>query len=169
MIVVLADTHRDSGHGLVGRAATAVDAADQLIHAGDFTTSTVYTAFEDVTPTVVGVHGNRDSAALQDRLPATRARTVGGLTVAVTHRHDAGETGLVMLGRAHDAALVVSGHTHRPHLIDTGAVTLLNPGSHTDPRGTTPTHAELTETDGGLRVEIVTRRGTVRETGCIEG
>lgn len=169
MIVVLADTHRETGHGLVDRAATAVETADHVIHAGDFTTEHVYDAFDAVSPDLYAVHGNRDTPSLSEALPATQTVSVAGVTVAVTHRHANGDTGLAMFGRAHDADLVISGHTHRPHLVDAGDVTLLNPGSHTDPRGTPPTHAEVTVTEAGLRIEVLTRDGSVRESGQVSG
>ena len=46
---------------------------------------------------------------------------------------------------------MVSGHSHRPAVTDTGELTLCNPGSHADPRWNRPAHAELDVTeDGGL-------------------
>ncbi|MFB6103995.1 MAG: YfcE family phosphodiesterase [Halobacteriaceae archaeon] len=163
MIVALADTHRETGHGLAGHTAAAVERADWVIHAGDFTTQPVLEAFQAVTGRLVAVHGNRDVAGVCERLPATDTVEVGDSTLVVTHRSASGDAGLGYLGRAHDAALVIAGHTHRPRIGEVGGLTLLNPGSHTTPRGGPPTHAELRECDDGLRVRIVTRDGRCQE------
>jgi predicted phosphodiesterase len=67
-----------------------------------------------------------------------------GVRIAVTHTERGGATALPLFGRQRGAALVVSGHTHRPTVVaPDGGPTLLNPGSHADPRGNRPGHAEL--------------------------
>lgn len=159
--VVLSDTHRETGHGLVGRAADAVSATDHLVHAGDFTTMSVLESFASMVSHLTAVHGNRDTPAVSDRVPATRTLDLDDVRLAVTHGDDREEMSLALFGRAEDAAVVVSGHTHRPHLIDADDVLLLNPGIHTDPRADEPTHAELLVTNVGVRVRILTRDGTV--------
>lgn len=164
MIAVLADTHRETGHGLAGQAATAATTADRVIHAGDFTTVPVLEAFQDATAALVAVHGNRDDPEVCDRVPATRTLEVGDTTVAVTHRSSSGDAGLAYLARERGADLVVAGHTHRPRVSHVGGVTVLNPGSHTTPRGGPPTHAELEGGADGLVGRIVTRDGHRRES-----
>mgnify|MGYP000645745038 CR=1 FL=1 len=146
-VAVLSDTHRDSGTGLDGRAAEAVADADRIIHAGDFTSEAVLDAFRALDARLHAVCGNRDAAAVRDRLPAARTVTLGGLTVALTHRERGGDTALALFGRERGADLVISGHTHSPTTGGTGPV-LLNPGSHDDPRGGPRSHAELTVDDG---------------------
>lgn len=161
MLVVLADTHGTDDPRLRGRTAEAVDAADRIVHAGDLVTEAVLDALHDRAPTRA-VHGNADADGVRDRLPATRTLSYGGVRIAVTHTHEGGATALSMLGRARDAALVASGHTHRPQVVE-GPSTLLNPGSHADPRGARPTHAELRAVDGGLVGAIRSVEGTVVE------
>jgi putative phosphoesterase len=144
MLVVCSDTHGTDDARLTGRTHEAVTAADVVIHAGDFTTSAVLDDFRDRAARLVAVHGNADTAAVRERLPPAATTTYAGVPVAVTHTERGGATALSLFGRQRGAALVVSGHTHRP-TVDTPTTgpTLLNPGSHADPRGNRPGHAEL--------------------------
>ncbi|PSP77331.1 YfcE family phosphodiesterase [Halobacteriales archaeon QS_1_68_20] len=163
MLVVLSDTHRESGHGLSGPAFDAVRSADRVVHAGDFTAPAVVDALAEEAARLDAVHGNADDPAVRERLPDARVLDYGGVTVTVTHRRDGGTTGLSLFGRSRDADLVVSGHTHRPTVVGAGDVVLLNPGSHADPRGNRPAFAELEPTDGGLRGRLRDVDGTTFE------
>jgi putative phosphoesterase len=161
MLVLLSDTHGTDDHRLTGRTLEAVREADLVAHAGDFTTEAVLSAFRDLTGRFDAVHGNADRPAVSDRLPTALTFEYGGVRFAMTHRRRGGDTGLVMFGRERNANVVVHGHTHRPRFDDSGAVALLNPGSHADPRGNRPAHAELEPTDGGLAGRLVTPDGDV--------
>jgi putative phosphoesterase len=149
MLVVVSDTHGTADHRLRGRTLDAVREADLVVHAGDFMTEPVLDAFEAAAADLIGVYGNNDDAAIRERLPADRTFEYAGVRFALTHGHGtaAGVTGLSLFGRQRDAAVVISGHTHRPGVDDDGAVTLVNPGSHAEPRGFRPAHAELTPAD----------------------
>lgn len=169
MLVVVADTHGTNTHRLTGRTLEAVREAELLAHAGDFTTEAVLTAFRDLLDgsepgTVRTVHGNSDTAALKDRLPTTLTFEYGGVRFAMTHHRRGGDTGLAMFGRERDADAVIHGHTHRPRFDDGDSVALLNPGSHAEPRGNRPAHAELERKGDGLAGRLVTPSGeTVTE------
>lgn len=163
MLVAVSDTHSETDHRLVDRTRTAVEAAELVVHAGDFTTESVLDSFWEVADALRAVHGNSDSDAVTERLPATRTLTYGGVRFVVTHRQRGGDTGLAMLGRERGADVVVHGHSHRPRVTEAGPVTLLDPGSHAAPRGAPPTHAELEPTDGGLVGRLVTTDGEVLE------
>jgi putative phosphoesterase len=144
MLVVCSDTHGTDDARLTGRTREAVDTADLVIHAGDFTTPAVLDDFRNRTARLVAVHGNADTAAVRERLPSAATTAYGGVRIAVTHTERGGATALSLFGRGRGAALVVSGHTHRPTVdAPQGGPTLLNPGSHADPRGNRPGHAEL--------------------------
>ena len=158
VITILSDTHRESGHGLAGRAREAVRESDTVVHAGDFTTPAVLEAFRG-TGRIEAVYGNRDSPELCDRLPARRLFEREGVGIALVHGHEHGETALSLLGQSEGADLVVFGHSHRPTIVDAGDVTLLNPGSHDDPRGNPASHAELTAGEGGVVARLRTRDG----------
>ncbi|GAB7094621.1 metallophosphoesterase [Halolamina litorea] len=159
MLVVLSDTHALDGSSLVGAAADAVENADLVLHAGDFTTEAVLDSFYDGTDDFRAVHGNADSPAVTERLPEATVLEYEGVRIAATHRRRGGDTGLGMFGRERGADLVVSGHTHRPRVEAAGEVTLLNPGSHADPRGARQSFAVLEPQEGGLSGELRTVGG----------
>lgn len=161
MLVVLSDTHRTDGTGLVGAAADAVADADAVVHAGDFTTEAVVDSIREAAGDAAfhAVHGNADAPEVTERLPTETTLEYAGVRIAVTHRSRSGTTGLAMLGRQQGADLVVFGHSHRPTVEEMGEVTLLNPGSHADPRGAKQSFAVLRPDDGGLVGELRTVDG----------
>ena len=161
MIVIVSDTHGTEGHRLEGRTLEAVREADLVVHAGDFTTAAVLDAFEAESEDFLGVHGNNDDSVVCDRLPTERVFERGGVTFALTHRRDGGETGLALFGRERDADVVVFGHSHRPEFSAAESIGLLNPGSHADPRWNRPGHAELVAVDDGFDGRLLEPDGTV--------
>lgn len=167
MLVVLADTHGTGSPRLSGRTAEAVDDADVVVHAGDFTTADVLDAFESRCD-LRGVYGNNDSGTVQDRLPADRVVSWCGLRIAVVHGHEHSDTALSLFGRQRNVDLVVSGHSHDPEFVD-GPVPTMNPGSHADPRWNRPGHAELEcETAGVATGRLVEPDGEVFERFEVE-
>ena len=139
MIVVLADTHSTQPPKLTETLHASIATGDCLIHAGDFTTPAVVDAMEDLTESFVAVAGNADNDAVSRRLPETTQVTHSGVRIAVTHRVEGGTVARRLFGRAHDASVVVTGHTHRPTVAQADGLRLLNPGSHRRPRGGPPT------------------------------
>ncbi len=161
MIVVLSDTHGKTGPRLEGRTADAVEEADVLIHAGDFIREPVLDAFEELAPAFYGVYGNVDDDAIRARLPRSRTVEVEPFRLAVIHTVDGGDTELSIFGKDLEADIVIHGHSHRPRYDWTGEIGLLNPGSHAQPRGNRPAHAELEIVDRRLSGRIVQPDGTV--------
>jgi putative phosphoesterase len=159
-LLLLSDTHvPDRARAVPDQVWRAVDAADVVVHAGDWTTPGVLDAFEARAARLVGVAGNNDGPELHERLGEVARTTVDGLRVAVVH-----ETG-PKLGRERraDAAfpgtdLLVFGHSHIPwDTVSRAGMRLLNPGSPTD-RRRQPVRTYLTAsvTDGRLHdVELV--------------
>lgn len=168
MLVVVSDTHSSEGHRLRGHTHSAVRDADVVIHAGDFYREPVLDAFYEVAGSLRAVYGNNDDRAIRDRIPEIRVVEYGGVRFAVTHRHRSGDTGLTMLGRERDADVVIHGHSHAPRVHDAGDVVLLNPGSHAQPRGNRPAHAELERAPDGLDGRLVTPDGEVFEEFVID-
>lgn len=163
MLAVVSDTHAATDHRLRGRTLEAVREAELVVHAGDFTSGRVLDAFLGEAERFFGVAGNSDDATVCDRLPPARTFEFVGVRFAVTHTRRGGATALELFGRERDADVVVFGHSHRPAVDDSGAVALLNPGSHAEPRGHRAAHAELDRTDGGLRGRLVTPEGEAFE------
>lgn len=168
MLAVLGDTHRREGHGLAGRTLEAVRAADVVAHAGDFTTAAVLEALADECERLHAVVGNNDDAVLRERLPRRAVFAAEGLTVAMVHGHEHSDEALSLLGRETGADLVVRGHSHRPGVERAAGRTLLNPGSHADPRWYRPAHAELERAGDAVRGRLVEPDGTVFERFEVE-
>lgn len=136
-MLLIADTHVPArARDLPGAVWAAVDAADVVVHAGDWVSPALLDALEARAARLVGVVGNNDGPAFADRLPVVARVTLDGLRVAVVH-----ETGgAAGRERRADAAypdtdLLVFGHSHIPWDTTTpGGLRLLNPGSPTDRR-----------------------------------
>ena len=132
----------------------AVDAADVVIHAGDWVSVGLLDALEARARRLVGVVGNNDGAALRTRLPEVARVELAGVRFAVVHETGAAAGRERRCARAYpDADVLVFGHSHIPW--DTTAETglrLLNPGSPTD-RRRQPTFTWMTAeaSDGALR------------------
>jgi putative phosphoesterase len=168
VLCVLSDTHGTDGHRLDGHLLDTVRDAELVVHAGDFTTERVLDAFEAECADFHAVHGNNATPAVRERLPGERVVDHEGVSIALTHGDDRDATGLALFGRQEGADLVISGHSHQPGVTDTGDITLLNPGSHADPRWYRPAYAELAvegscvegrlcEPDGGVFEEFRVR------------
>ena len=154
-LVLTSDTHvpqraRDLPHSLWA----AIEAADVVVHAGDWVDAALLDLFEARSRRLVGVYGNNDHGTLRERLPEVARAEIEGVRIAVVH-----ETGdkkgreARCAARFPDTDVLVFGHSHIPW--DTTAPTglrLLNPGSPTDrrrqPHGTFVTAVAA---DGELR------------------
>lgn len=113
-----------------------VDAADVVVHAGDWVDVPLLDALSARSRRLIAVYGNNDGPALRARLPEVARATLDGVRMAVVH-----ETGQATgreqrcAARFPDTDVLVFGHSHIPW--DTTApngLRLLNPGSPTDRR-----------------------------------
>ncbi len=136
-LLLLADTHVPKrGRDLPAEVWQAVDAADVVLHAGDWVDVALLDALEARARRLVGVHGNNDGPPLRARLPEVAREVIEGVAFAVVH--ETGDSGgrEARCSAAHpDVDVLVFGHSHIPW--DTTTATglrLLNPGSPTDRR-----------------------------------
>ncbi len=154
MLVSVSDTHRRDDPGLSAHLRSVIDDADLLTHTGDFTTEAVLDSFAERADSLVAVPGNRDSPAVENRLPATTTTEWAGYRLLLAHGHEHDETSLSLLARQEDADVIITGHTHRPVLNAIDECLHINPGSYADPRRYRPAYAAAEQTDSGLRVEL---------------
>jgi putative phosphoesterase len=156
-VVFVSDTHvpdraRDLPHSLW----TAIEAADVVVHAGDWVDVALLDAIEGRARRLVGVHGNNDHGALRERLPEVARVELGGVRFAVVHETgDAAGRERRCTQRFPDVDVLVFGHSHIPWdtTADSG-LRLLNPGSPTD-RRRQPHGTFLTaEVDAGRLAEV---------------
>ncbi len=136
-LVVMADTHVPKrARDLPPELWAAVDAADVVVHAGDWVDVALLDALEARSRRLIAVYGNNDGAALRARLPEVAHADLDGLRLAVVHETGSRQGREERCERAYPGVdLLVFGHSHIPW--DTtapGGLRLLNPGSPTDRR-----------------------------------
>lgn len=136
-LLFLADTHVPKrAKDLPHEVWAAVEAADVVVHAGDWVSASLLDDLEGRSRQLIGVFGNNDGPDLRARLPEVARATVGGVRLAVVHETDSAKGREERCARLFDDVdVLVFGHSHIPW--DTRAATglrLLNPGSPTDRR-----------------------------------
>jgi uncharacterized protein len=153
-LVLMADTHLPKrARELPAELWSAVDAADVVVHAGDWVDVPLLDELTARSRQLIACYGNNDGPALRARLPEVARAELDGLRLAVVH-----ETGQAT-GREQRCAerfpevdVLVFGHSHIPWntTAETG-LRLLNPGSPTDRRRQPyATYQTATITDGAL-------------------
>ncbi|MFI7603414.1 metallophosphoesterase family protein [Actinoplanes sp. NPDC049681] len=156
-LVLTTDTHVPKrARDLPPDLWAAIDAADVVIHAGDWVDAAMLDALEARSRRLIACYGNNDGPALRARLPEVARADLEGVRLAVIH-----ETGDAK-GRDQrcaeafpDTDVLVFGHSHIPW--DTtapGGLRLLNPGSPTD-RRRQPHCTFMTATIAGGRISEV--------------
>jgi putative phosphoesterase len=109
-------------------------AADLIVHAGDFSETSVLGQLRELGP-VAAVHGNVDSPELRSELPESISLDLGGVTLAVLHDAGPAKGRLERLrARFPDADAVVFGHSHMPLHEERDGFQIFNPGSPTERR-----------------------------------
>ena len=135
-LLLLADTHLPSrAKDLPAQVWREVDAADLVVHAGDWVSVDLLDRLEE-RATVLACWGNNDGAELRARLPEVARAVLEGVRVAVVHETGgrAGREARAELAHP-DTDLLVFGHSHIPwDSVSPRGMRLLNPGSPTDRR-----------------------------------
>lgn len=162
-MVITADTHVPRrARDLPASLWDAVDAAEVVVHAGDWVDVGLLDAMQERARRVIGVYGNNDGPALRARLPEVARVELAGLRMAVVH-----ETGPTA-GRQKrcetrfpDVDVLVFGHSHIPwDTVAPGGLRLLNPGSPTDRRRQPYATFMTAESSGGRLTDVVLHRLT---------
>ncbi|SCL33217.1 hypothetical protein GA0070616_4665 [Micromonospora nigra] len=156
-LLITADTHVPRrARDLPPQLWAEIEAADVVLHAGDWVDEPLLDAMSARSARLVGVHGNNDGPALRARLPEIARINLDGLRVAMVH-----DTG-PRTRREHrcaarfpDCDLLVFGHSHIPwDTVAPGGLRLINPGSPTDRRAQ-PHATYLTATVAAGRLDDV--------------
>lgn len=134
-----------------------LEAADLILHAGDFVTAGV---LEDLSrfAAVEAVAGNMDEPALLSALPERRVVEVDGARIGMVHvPGPAVRRGERLSAAFPNCEAVVYGHTHLPDVSQVGTVWILNPGSPTERRGSRVHSMLVLEVEAAeIRPELVT-------------
>lgn len=141
-LVLLADTHVPTrARDLPAQVWSAVDEADVVLHAGDWTSQNLFHQLTERARRLVGCYGNNDGPDLRAVLPEVAQVTLDGLRVVIVHETGPTNGRERRLARAYpDADVVIFGHSHIPWDTTTARgpdarpLRLLNPGSPTDRR-----------------------------------
>ncbi|OBB91803.1 metallophosphoesterase [Mycobacterium sp. 852002-30065_SCH5024008] len=136
-LLMISDTHVPKrARDLPARIWDEVDAADVVVHAGDWVVPELLEELEARSTRLVACWGNNDGPALRARLPERADVTLAGVRFTVVHETGAATGREARMSRLYpDTQVLVFGHSHIPWdtRTDTG-LRLLNPGSPTDRR-----------------------------------
>jgi uncharacterized protein len=138
-IVVVSDTHMPRmNKKLPDRLIHELHSADAIIHAGDWTSLSVYEVLAAYAPTY-GVAGNNDGTEIIKRFGYKKLLEFQGCRIGVVHGHGTGSR-LDTEKRARETFkgtrldALIFGHSHIPLLKQIGSCIVFNPGSPTDKR-----------------------------------
>jgi putative phosphoesterase len=148
VIGLISDTH-----GLVRPAVhRALEGVDLILHAGDVGGDEVLDELALIAP-VIAVYGNTD-APDDPRLRASIERTIGGVSIHVSHGHELGSPTPAKLLERYAAQVIVYGHTHRQLVVRADGRLVVNPGAAGARRfKLEPSVGRLT-IEGGGRVDV---------------
>jgi putative phosphoesterase len=142
-------------HGLVrGDVHRALAGVELILHAGDVGGDDILDELALIAP-VHAVFGNTDDPA-DPRLAEAIERTIGGVSIHVSHGHEVGRLTPERLLAAYAADVVVYGHTHRQLVARADGRLVVNPGAAGPRRfDLVPCVARLTIADGRADVELI--------------
>ena len=143
-------------HGLLRpEVFDALAKVELILHAGDVGPDELLDELGAIAP-VLAVYGNTDAPG-RPRLADAIERTVGGVSIHVSHGHELGAPRPEALLARYGADVVVYGHTHRQLVARADGRLVVNPGAAGPRRfSLMPSVARLTIVDGVADVEIVT-------------
>ena len=156
-LLLIADTHVPRrARDLPEQVWSQVDAADVVVHAGDWVDVSLLDALESRGPRLVAVFGNNDGEELRARLPEVARVELDGVRLGVVHETGAAQGREARCSLAYpDLDVLVFGHSHIPWDTTTASgLRLLNPGSPTD-RRRQPACTYLTASIAGGRLQDV--------------
>lgn len=158
-MLLLADTHIPArARRLPSAVLEAVEAADIVVHAGDWVDVATLDLLEARSKTLHAVYGNNDGPALRKRLPEIARFAVDGREFAVIHETGAARKREERMDEAFPGVdVLVFGHSHIPwDTVAPSGMRLLNPGSPTDRRRQPVCTMMLVRIDAGtLDVTVV--------------
>jgi len=117
---LISDTH----NLLRPEALEYLRGSERIVHCGDICGPQVIEALAGVAP-VTAVRGNNDKGAWAEHLPESELIRIGGIYLYVIHDLNEMDIDPVAAG----VAVVLSGHSHQPHIERRDGVLYVNPGS----------------------------------------
>jgi putative phosphoesterase len=119
-IGLLSDTH-----GLVRpEALAALKGSEVILHAGDIGKAEVLDSFGSIA-SVIAIKGNNDRDLWAKKIPDVLNLEINGVKIHVIHNVNELDA-----DPANDGfRVIVSGHSHKPRLVEQGGILFINPGS----------------------------------------
>ncbi len=155
-LLVLSDTHLHSPDKIPRGVLREMEAADRVVHCGDFRHAPVLEYLRDRFP-LEAVRGNRDDPQIRQELPEHKVMDLEGVRVGITHGWGS-PFGLPRRVKAsfQEVSLILFGHSHIPcHKVLDGTV-LFNPGTLSAlPLTLRRTYGRVDLNGGEIRCEIV--------------
>ena len=150
VIGLISDTH-----GMLRpRVHEALAGVELILHAGDVGGDEILDELSLIAP-VLAVYGNTDTPG-DPRLAGCIERTIGGVSIHVSHGHEVGSPTPARLLARYAAQVIVYGHTHSQLVANADGRLVVNPGAAGARRfKLEPSVARLTIQDGVPSVEIV--------------
>ncbi len=139
-IALISDTH----NLLRPEALDFLAGSDHIVHGGDIGSPEILARLVAIAPLSV-VRGNNDSAPWAADIPVSLTVTLGG--VAIHAVHDIADLRLDAVDAA--VRVVVSGHSHKPSMVERDGVLFINPGSAGPRRFSLPISVAELQVDGG--------------------
>ena len=139
-IALISDTH----NLLRPEALAFLAGADHIVHGGDIGGPGILARLAAIASVSV-VRGNNDTAPWAADIPVSLTVRLGGVAVHVVH-----DIADLHLSEADaDVRVVVSGHSHKPSMVERDGVLFINPGSAGPRRFSLPISVAELLIDGG--------------------
>ncbi|GEK58517.1 YfcE family phosphodiesterase [Marinococcus halophilus] len=136
-VLVIADTHMPKkAKEWPGQLYPEFNAADYIIHAGDWQSPEVWEELKQYAP-VAGVYGNVDGEDIKALMSDRVEIVLEGWRIGIVHGHGEKGTTEKRAGEAFAPGqkdIIIFGHSHIPYLRYAGKTLMFNPGSPTDKR-----------------------------------
>ena len=112
-------------HGLVrSEALAALKGSEVIVHAGDIGKAEVLDSFGSIAP-LMAIKGNNDRDQWAKKIPDVLNLEINGVKIYVIHNVNELDA-----RPANDGfRVIVSGHSHKPRLLERDGILFINPGS----------------------------------------
>jgi uncharacterized protein len=139
-------------HGLVRpEALAALKGSEVIVHAGDIGKAEVLESFSSIAP-VISIKGNNDRDLWAKKIPDVLNLEINGTNIHVIHNVNELEADPASDG----IRVIVSGHSHKPRLVERDGILFINPGSAGPRRFKLPvTVGRLWINRGNVHAEII--------------
>ncbi len=145
-IGLISDTHISQTRGkLSNKVLETFKGMDLILHGGDISSQKVLDKLNQIAPTIA-VEGNNDKNKSLN-LKSVEIIEISNLRILLTHgdKLPSGDYNKYFeFAQKNNANILISGHSHRPHLKKEEGIILINPGSPNRPIKSEPSIAILT-------------------------